>query len=110
MTVEEFRRLLFAPEIIVLDVADAALRALERALILEHPLVLSLIHIYPAEEPKIGGRAARSKGVMFAIGLGEGEANDTSVESQGELESGGVAQDSPGAPPYAGLIVGRRCV
>jgi len=39
MTVEEFRRLLFAPEIIVLDVADAALRALERALILEHPLV-----------------------------------------------------------------------
>jgi len=56
---------------------------------------------------KIGGRAARSKGVMFAIGLGEGEANDTSVESQGELESGGVAQDSPGAPPYAGLIVGR---
>jgi hypothetical protein len=44
---------------------------------------------------------------MFAIGLGEGEANDTSVESQGELESGGVAQDSPGAPPYAGLIVGR---
>lgn len=39
MTVDEFRHLLFAPEIIVLDVADAALRALERALILEHPLV-----------------------------------------------------------------------
>jgi len=39
MTVEEFRRLLFAPELIVLDVADAALTALERALVLEHPLV-----------------------------------------------------------------------
>ena len=39
MTVDEFRRLLFAPEIIILDVADAALLALERALILEHPLV-----------------------------------------------------------------------
>jgi hypothetical protein len=39
MTVEEFRRLLIAPEIIVLDVADAALLALERALVLEHPLV-----------------------------------------------------------------------
>jgi hypothetical protein len=39
MTVDEFRRLLFAPELIVLDVADAALTALERALVLEHPLV-----------------------------------------------------------------------
>ena len=39
MTVEEFRRLLIAPEIIVLDVVAAALLALERALLLEHPLV-----------------------------------------------------------------------
>jgi hypothetical protein len=39
MTVDEFRNLLFAPELIVLDVADAALLALERALVLEHPLV-----------------------------------------------------------------------
>jgi hypothetical protein len=39
MTVDEFRRLLCAPELIVLDVADAALLALERALVLEHPLV-----------------------------------------------------------------------
>jgi hypothetical protein len=39
MTVDEFRRLLIAPEIIVLDVADAALLALQRALVLEHPLV-----------------------------------------------------------------------
>jgi hypothetical protein len=41
MTVDEFHRLLIAPEIIVLDVADAALLALERALVLEHPLVES---------------------------------------------------------------------
>jgi hypothetical protein len=39
MTVEELRRLLIAPEIIVLDVVAAALLALERALVLEHPLV-----------------------------------------------------------------------
>jgi hypothetical protein len=39
MTVDEFRTLLFAPELIVLDVADAVLLALERALVLEHPLV-----------------------------------------------------------------------
>jgi hypothetical protein len=39
MTIDEFRRLLIAPEIIVLDVVDAALLALERALVLEHPLV-----------------------------------------------------------------------
>jgi len=39
MTVDELRRLLLAPEIIVIDLADAALIALERALLLEHPLV-----------------------------------------------------------------------
>jgi|HubBroStandDraft_1064217.scaffolds.fasta_scaffold20813_4 hypothetical protein len=41
MTVDEFHRLLIAPEIIVLDVADAVLLALQRALVLEHPLVES---------------------------------------------------------------------
>lgn len=39
MTVDELRRLLVAPEIIVLDLALASLRALERALLLEHPLL-----------------------------------------------------------------------
>jgi hypothetical protein len=39
MTVDELRRLLIAPEIIVLDVVLAGLRALECALLLEHPLV-----------------------------------------------------------------------
>ena len=39
MTVDELRRLLIAPEVIVLDVAVASLRALERALLLEHPLL-----------------------------------------------------------------------
>jgi len=39
MTVDEFRTLLFAPELIVLDVADPVLLALERALLLEHPLL-----------------------------------------------------------------------
>lgn len=37
MTVEELRRLLIAPEIIVVDIADAVLVALRSALLLEHP-------------------------------------------------------------------------
>lgn len=39
MTVDQLRRLLIAPEIIVLDVTVASLVALERALLLEHPLL-----------------------------------------------------------------------
>jgi hypothetical protein len=37
MTVEELRRLLIAPEIIVVDLTDAALAALRRAILVEHP-------------------------------------------------------------------------
>jgi len=37
MTPEELRRLLIAPEIIVVDLTDAALAALRRALLVEHP-------------------------------------------------------------------------
>ena len=37
MTLEELRRLLIAPEIIVIDLTDAALAALRRALLVEHP-------------------------------------------------------------------------
>jgi len=37
MTVDELRRLLIAPEIIVVDLTEAALAALRRALLLEHP-------------------------------------------------------------------------
>jgi hypothetical protein len=37
MTGEELRRLLIAPEIIVIDLTDAALAALRRALLVEHP-------------------------------------------------------------------------
>jgi hypothetical protein len=37
MTVEELRRLLIAPEIIVVDLTDAAIHALRRALLVEHP-------------------------------------------------------------------------
>jgi len=39
MTVDELRRLLLAPEIIVVDLADAALAALRRAILVEHPTV-----------------------------------------------------------------------
>jgi hypothetical protein len=37
MTSDELRRLLIAPEIIVVDLTDAALAALHRALLVEHP-------------------------------------------------------------------------
>jgi hypothetical protein len=39
MTPRQLHRLLIAPEIIVVDLADAALVALERALCVEHPLL-----------------------------------------------------------------------
>ena len=39
MTAAQLRRLLLAPEIIVVDLAEAALDALRRALLLEHPTV-----------------------------------------------------------------------
>lgn len=37
MTSDELRRLLIAPEIIVVDLTDAALAALRRAILVEHP-------------------------------------------------------------------------
>jgi len=39
MTPSELHRLLIAPEIIVVDLALAALHALDRALLAEHPLI-----------------------------------------------------------------------
>jgi hypothetical protein len=55
MTAEELHKLLLAPELIVLDVVDAALLALERALYLEHPLVGAPS---PTEHPPIRRHAA----------------------------------------------------
>jgi hypothetical protein len=37
MTVDELHRLLLAPELVVIDLADHALRALRLALLAEHP-------------------------------------------------------------------------
>ena len=53
MTPDEFRALLFAPEIIVVDLLDASLLALDRALRVEHPLV----DLPPDDQPLIGRRA-----------------------------------------------------
>lgn len=39
MNLEELRRLLIAPEIIVVDLVEAALAALRRAILVEHPTV-----------------------------------------------------------------------
>jgi hypothetical protein len=54
MTVDQLRRLLIAPEIIVLDVTVASLVALERALLLEHPL---LDAPPSADDPTVRARA-----------------------------------------------------
>jgi hypothetical protein len=54
VTVDELRRLLIAPEIIVLDVTGAALVALERALLLEHPLLHAPSH---DDDPLVRQRA-----------------------------------------------------
>jgi hypothetical protein len=55
MTADELHSLLLAPELIVLDVVDAALLALERALYVEHPLVGAPP---PTEHPPIRRHAA----------------------------------------------------
>ena len=56
MTVDQLRRLLIAPEIIVLDVTVATLVALERALLLEHPL----LHAPSADDDPLVRQRARS--------------------------------------------------
>jgi hypothetical protein len=50
MTPRQLHRLLIAPELIVVDVVDAALVALERALCVEHP---SLDASPPTEHPPV---------------------------------------------------------
>jgi hypothetical protein len=54
MTHDELHRLLFAPEIIVVELAEATLVALERALHVEHPLVDATP---PTEHPPVRRRA-----------------------------------------------------
>ena len=58
MTPDELHRLLIAPEIIVVDLADAALLALERALLAEHPLLETLRRT--TEHPPVRRHAART--------------------------------------------------
>jgi hypothetical protein len=54
MTDDDFQRLLMAPEIVIVDLTDATLAALERALRVEHPLVDSGP---PTEHPRVRRRA-----------------------------------------------------
>ncbi len=55
MTPSELHRLLIAPEIIVVDLALAALRALDRALLAEHPR----LHAPPDPADSLVQRRAR---------------------------------------------------
>jgi hypothetical protein len=55
MTVDQLRRLLIAPEIIVVDLADAALSALRRAILVEHP---TLTDLPDADDSDVRRRAA----------------------------------------------------
>jgi len=56
MTAHQLHRLLIAPEIIVVDVAIAALRALDHALYVEHPL----LDADPSPDDPHARRCARS--------------------------------------------------
>jgi hypothetical protein len=56
MTPDQTHRLLIAPELIVLDLADAALLALDHALHLEHPLV----DASPSDDDPLIRRRARA--------------------------------------------------
>jgi hypothetical protein len=55
MTRDQLNRLLIAPELIVIDVALAALRALRRALLVEHPTIEGRRH--SSDDPPIERRA-----------------------------------------------------
>jgi hypothetical protein len=55
MTADQLHRLLIAPELIVVDIALAALRALRRAIIVEHPTIDARRR--SSDEPPIEARA-----------------------------------------------------
>jgi hypothetical protein len=55
MTNEQLRRLLFAPELIVVDLTEHALRALRLALFAEHPLLDD--HNAAPDDPPVRRRA-----------------------------------------------------
>jgi hypothetical protein len=56
MNADDLRRLLIAPEIIVVDLVEAALEALRRAILLEHPTLGD----FPAADHSSVGRRALS--------------------------------------------------
>lgn len=55
MTVQELRRLLLAPEIVVVDLLDHALHALRLALLAQHPLLDDSLHA--PDDPPVQARA-----------------------------------------------------
>jgi hypothetical protein len=56
MTSNEIQRLCIAPEIVVVDLVDAALDALHRALLAQHPMIVGEAS---ADQPLIRRRATR---------------------------------------------------
>ena len=69
MTVEELRRLLIAPEIIVVDLVDHALHALGLALLAEHPLIDddSAAHDYAPVQRRARALLRRARALRRAI-------------------------------------------
>jgi hypothetical protein len=83
MTPDELRSLLFAPEVIVVELADAALVALDRALRVEHPLLDAPL---PTEHPPIRRHARdvlrRARRLRAALGAYQDAVYDCLLEAQ----------------------------
>jgi hypothetical protein len=83
MTPDEFRNLLFSPEVIVVELVGAALVALERALRVEHPL---LDAPPPTEHPPIRRQARavlrRARRLRDALQVYRDAVNDILLEAQ----------------------------
>jgi hypothetical protein len=83
MTPDERRTLLFAPEVIVVELADDALVALERALRVEHPL---LDAPPPTEHPPIRRHARavlrRARRLRDALQAYQDAVHDVLLEAQ----------------------------
>jgi hypothetical protein len=83
MTPDERRMLLFAPEVIVVELADDALIALERALRVEHPLLDSSP---PTEHPPIRRHARavlrRARRLRDALQAYQDAVHDILLEAQ----------------------------
>ncbi len=93
MTADELRRLLNAPEIVVVDLVDATLDALRRALFAEHPLLDDDTHAF--DDPPVRDRARailrQAERLQCALTLYRRAVDDVLADTE---------RDDPDGPPF----------